>query len=309
MGATTMKTRNGARRLLCGLAATFALLAVTEKSAEAQEILLTGPLAGAPAVRKLRLYREGRFEVAPAISFTLLDEYQRTMLVGARVNYNLTDWLALGVFGGFGAVKIPTALSDEIQDVNEGRSCRDNNGNLIDVGTLPAAQAQECRLTAVNLGPDFKEQIASMDWVLAPQLTVVPFRGKLALFQSIYLDTDLYFFAGPAFIGVSERKGCDPATGGSCTNAAAFDKESRVAIAPTFGLGFAFYMNKWSAIGFEWRGLPYSVNTGGFDTKGGEKDGEFPDNKITEKDRQLRFNQMLTLSFNMYFPQNYRVSE
>ena len=31
----------------------------------AQEIQLTGPLAGAPAVRKLRLYREGRFEVAP----------------------------------------------------------------------------------------------------------------------------------------------------------------------------------------------------------------------------------------------------
>ena len=66
----------------------------------------------------------------------------------------------------------------------------------------------DCRLTAINLGPDFKKQLGSMDWVFAPQLTAVPFRGKLALFQSIYMDTDLYFFAGPAFVGVQERKDC-----------------------------------------------------------------------------------------------------
>lgn len=302
MGATTMKTRNGARRLLCGLAATFALLAATEKSAEAQEILLTGPLAGAPAVRKLRLYREGRFEVAPAISFTLLDEYQRTILFGARLNYNFTDWLALGVWGGFGGVKIPTALSDEIQGVNERRGCRDGNGNITRLDT-------DCRLTAVNMGPDFKDQLGSLDWVAAPQVTAVPFRGKLALFQSIYVDTDLYFFLGPAFVGLSERKECDPGSGTDCSTPDAFKKESRVAIAPTFGLGFAFYVNKWNAVGFEWRGLPYSWNTGGFDTKGGGKDKEFPDNRISADDQQFRFNQMLTISYNLYFPQNYRVSE
>ena len=53
-------------------------------AADAQEIQLTGPLKGAPAVRHLRLYREGRFEIAPTVSFTLLDEYRRTILVGAR---------------------------------------------------------------------------------------------------------------------------------------------------------------------------------------------------------------------------------
>ena len=44
-------------------------------TASAQEIQLTGPLAGAPAVRQLRLHRAGRFEVSPTVSFTLLDEY------------------------------------------------------------------------------------------------------------------------------------------------------------------------------------------------------------------------------------------
>jgi hypothetical protein len=159
------------------------------------------------------------------------------------------------------------------------------------------------------LGPDFKDQIAGMDWVVAPQITAVPFRGKLALFESIFVDTDLYFFAGPAFIGVSERKECDPATGNDCKLPQAFDKESRVAIAPTFGLGFTFYVNKWNAIGFEWRALPFAWNTGGFDTKGAGKDGEFPDDKINADDRQFQFNQLLTVSYNFYFPTDYRISE
>ena len=297
--ASTMKTTATLRKLLCCTLATLGVAIATER-AEAQEILLTGPLAGAPAVRKLRLYREKRIEVAPAASFTLLDEYQRTILFGARLNYNLTDWLAIGVFGGFGAVKITTGLTDHVQEVNKSRACRDANG-------LRISNAPDCRLTEVNLGRDFKKQLGGMDWLLAPQLTAVPFRGKLALFQNIYVDTDLYFFAGPAFIGVSERKDCDKDCGKE--EQKKFDKTSRVAIAPTFGLGLTFYANKWNAIGFEWRGLPFAWNTGGFDTKGGGKDKEFPDTKVNDKDRQFHFNQMLTVSYNFYFPTTYRVSE
>src|SRR5262245_12930809 len=103
MSTKTKKTRTVARRMLAALATVAAISAVSEQ-ADAQEILLTGPLAGAPAVRKLRLYREGRFEIAPAVSFTLLDEYQRTIVLGARLNYNFTDWLAIGGWGGVGSV-------------------------------------------------------------------------------------------------------------------------------------------------------------------------------------------------------------
>src|SRR5687768_3142117 len=53
----------------------LALVVAAPSSASAQEIQLTGPLKGAPAVRQLRLYREGRLEIAPTVSFTLLDEY------------------------------------------------------------------------------------------------------------------------------------------------------------------------------------------------------------------------------------------
>jgi outer membrane beta-barrel protein len=296
---STMKRTATLSKLLCAAAAMLGVVAATE-TASAQEILLTGPLAGAPAVRKLRLYREHRFEIAPAASFTLLDEYQRTILFGARLNYNITDWLAIGAFGAFGAVKVTTGLTDKVQAVSESRHCRDANGNV-------ASNSTDCRLTAVNLGPDLKKQLGSMDWVLAPQITAVPFRGKLALFQSIYVDTDLYFFAGPAFVGVSERKDCAPGPNGDCTTGASFDRQSRVAVTGTFGLGLTFYVNKWNAIGFEWRALPFAWNTGGFDTGGGQ--GGFPDNKINGDDRPFHFNQMLTVSYNFYLPMEHRVSE
>ena len=285
------------KRLVTLLAAALALFAFTER-AEAQQILLTGPLAGAPAVRKLRLHRKGRFEVAPAVSFTLLDEYQRTILLGARLNYNITDWLALGAWGAVGnAIRVQTHLTDQIQGVNARRRA-----------PLPAGTTDPDplgrTLTATNLGPDFKKQLGGIDWVVAPQLTAVPFRGKLALFQSIYLDTDLYFFAGPAFVGLTERKNCAL---GQCPTS--FGTATRMAIAPTFGLGLNFYINKWSALGFEYRGLPFAWNTSGFDTAGGGKDKKFPDNKITNDDRRFTFNQVLTVSYNIYLPFQYRVSE
>jgi outer membrane beta-barrel protein len=286
-------TKPNTKRLLAALAVGIGLLSATER-AEAQEIQLTGPLAGAPAVRKLRLYRQNRFEFAPAVSFTLLDEYQRTIFLGARLTYNFTDWLGIGAYGAYGGVlQLPTALTDHIQEVNAQRKSADM--------TVPSNELAN-RLTNVNLGQNFEDQLGSMDWIVAPQLTIVPFRGKLALFQSIYLDTDLYFFGGPAFVGLTERGECAP-----CAND--FTRQSRMAIAPTFGLGFAFYMSKWSALGFEYRGLPMAWNTGGFDTAGGGADEEFPDNKITSADQRFHYNQMLTVSFNVYLPTQYKISE
>ncbi len=291
----TITKQKTIKRLVSVLAAALALFAFTER-AEAQQILLTGPLAGAPAVRKLRLHRKGRLEVAPAVSFTLLDEYQRTILVGAKLNYAFTDWLAFGAWGAFGAAHLSTHLTDQIQDVNAGRRASDPNGITLDR-----------QLTAVNLGPNFEDQLGTIDWVVAPQLTAVPFRGKLALFQSIYLDTDLYFFAGPAIVGLSERKNCAGTSTDPCVNS--FAMATRVAVAPTFGLGFNFFINKWSALGFEYRAMPFSWNTGGFDTAGGGQDKKFPDNKISNDDRQFHFNSVLTLSFNVYLPFQYKVSE
>lgn len=293
------------KRLLTALTAGLALLGITERS-QAQELYVTGPLAGAPAVRKLRLYRQMRLEVAPAVSFTLLDEYHRTMLVGARLQFNFTDWLAIGGWGGYGISLGPTALTDQIQDVNKGRHAAQDACDATPAGTPQPANCKGVnitrRLTEVNLGPNLEKQLGTINWVAAPQITVTPLRGKLALFQSIYLDTDFYISAGPAFVGLTERKNCNPCAG-------QYQTASRMAIAPTFAVGLSFYVNKWSALGFEYRGLPFAWNIGGFDTAGGGKDKAFPDNKITDADQRFRFNQMMTISYNFYLPTQYKVSE
>ena len=296
----TTTIQNLTKRLAPAVLAACAVLAVPER-ADAQEILLTGPLAGAPAVRKLRLYRQGRFELAPAITFSLLDEYQRTIFLGARLQYNLTDWLGIGGWGAYGGlIRINTALTDHIQEVNSSPA-RTNGGY----------SNSERRLTAVNMGPNFEDQLGGIDWVVSPQVTAVPFRGKLALFQGIYMDTELYAFGGPAFIGLEERADCGPPTDNPCAPGpnTEFEMTTRMAIAPTFGIGLSFFVNKWSAIGFEWRFLPFSMNTGGFDTAGGGKDEDFPDNKITDADRSFAFRQLLTLSYNFYLPTQHRISE
>lgn len=296
---TTMMKTATKRHLLAALTAGLGLLCLTE-TAQAQEILLTGPLAGAPAVRELRLYRQGRVEISPGVTFTLLDEYRRTILPGLQLNYNITDWLAVGVWGAFGAIKTTTALTDHIQDVNAARHCRTDQ---------TAASTTDCRLTAINLGPDFTQQIAAIDWmVTVPQVTFVPFRGKLSLFSKVYTDSEIFFFAGLGIIGLTERGDCTSPSGNKpCSQN--FDTASRIALAPSFGLGLSFFVNKWNSLGLEYRAMPFAWNTGGFDTAGGGRDKSFPDGQINGSDRKFIFNQLLTVRWNFYLPLQYRLSQ
>jgi hypothetical protein len=297
------------------------------KEGKSQEILLTGPLKGAGAVHRLRLYRNQRVELAPTATFTLLDEYVRQIFVGARLNYNVTDFLAIGAWGGFSpdALQIPAGLVDKIQSQSDAR--RRTNDTLRGMGQQADLGS---RLTALNVGNQFEEQLGRIDWIIAPQVTFVPFRGKIALFQSIYVDSDLYFFAGPAIASVTERADCSgtgPVAQGGCSsetpsgsqtaggdaivvpNNVNFPTKSRIAIAPTFGLGFTCYVNKWNAFGFEWRATPFSRNTGGFDNHGSGPDNDFPDQSVNADDRDFKINQMLSVSWNFYLPLDYQTTE
>lgn len=304
---TTSMRRWGTRlaRFTSRLASYAAPIAVTAAAlswsgrAEAQEIQLTGPLAGAPAVRHEKLYRQGRFELAPTMSFTLLDEYNRTIFFGLRAQYNITDWLSAGVWGAYGAIQSPTNLSNEI-----------------------ASNASQESETAVNIPPkgnncgpggnqscSFTNQVAQMQWIVAPQLQLTPFRGKLAVFQKIFINADAYIHGGLGFVGLKERGDCGATGQSSCTAASSFDLTSRIALSPTFGLGFNFYIGDFMSLGVEYRALPFSWNQGGFDTAGGNPNGNFPDNKITSADENFKFNQMLTVSLGFSFSMSPTISE
>ena len=258
----------------------FLLLA--KKTAHAQEVQLTGPLKGAPPAHGLRLYREGRFEIAPSISFTLLDEYRRTILTGARLHYNITDWIGIGVWGGYGAISTATDLTEQI----DAKSVRDER-------------------TQKNIAPDaggFKNQTAKIQWIAAPQVIFVPFRGKFSLFHGLFADTDAYLHAGLAFVGLKERGDCGGDGSLACTEPSSFDLKSRMALAPTFGLGLNFYLSNFISLGLEYRALPFSWNRAGFDSRGSGPDEKFPDGKVDSSDRTFRFNQMLTVAIGFSFP-------
>jgi outer membrane beta-barrel protein len=263
-----------------------ALGAVTApKAAAAQEIQMTGPLAGAPSVRKLRLYREGRFEIAPGIGQTLLDEYNRTTFVTLRLQYNIFDWLGLGVYGGFGALNSSTDLADKVE-----------------------SRAVPNSRTATNVppinGPKYTEQTGKLKYMVAPQLTFSPFRGKLAVFQKLFVDTDLYILGGVAFVGVEERGDCQV-----CTTAASFKTATRTAVAPTFGLGLTLYTHGLLSFNLEYRAFPFAWNRGGFDTRGAPPDASFPDNKITSEDQTFKFNQMVGFSIGFSLPSAPKLSD
>ena len=270
---------------VASILASLASFAVATPAA-AQEIQLTGPLAGAPAVRHERLYRDGRFEIAPTVSFTLLDEYQREILFGLRAQYNITDWLGVGVWGAYGAVQITTNQTDLINS------------------TAPRESQ-----TAVNLPATGNMAAAQMQWVAVPQLQLTPFRGKLAVFQKIFINADAYIHGGLGFVGLKERGDCGATGQSSCTAASSFDLTSRIALSPTFGLGFNFYIGDFMSLGVEYRALPFSWNQGGFDTAGGNPNGNFPDNKITSADENFKFNQMLTVSLGFSFSMSPTISE
>jgi outer membrane beta-barrel protein len=287
------------RRFVRGLwsAAIAALgLLSTGGTARAQEIQLTGPLKGAPAVRRLRLYREGRFEIAPTATFSLLDEYRRTILAGARAEYNITDWFSVGAWGAFGALSLTTNLTDQINSIAPRDALTATNVNHTGT-TLPFGNAS------------FADQTAKLQWVAAPQVTFTPFRGKLAIFNKIFVDTDFYIAGGVGFVGIQERAQCGGNGQVACSDPSSFELASKMKVAPTFGVGFTFYPSGFWSLGVEYRALPFSWNRGGFDTRGGGPGGDFPDNKIDDKDDTFRFNQFVTIALGFYFPTKPKLSE
>ena len=270
----------------------------TAGMAHAQELELTGPLKGAPAARHLRLYREGRFEIAPTSSFSLLDEYRRTILFGARINYNLKDWFAFGVWGAYGLISSNTNLASEIDNPTTGAPRDPLTANNVNHSQSPYG----------GYAP-FTDQTAKMNWILAPQLTFIPFRGKLAIFNKIFVDADFYAAAGWAFTGIQERGDCGAAGQVSCSSPSSFALVSRIENGPTAAVGFTFFPGDWWSLGLEYRALPFNWNRAGFDSRGAGTNGNFPDGQINQQDETFKFNQMITVSVGFYLPTKPTVSE
>ena len=311
-----MRTREEsimAKRLMCSWALgllVFVGAVATHQGARAQEVQVTGPLAGAPAVRHLRIYREGRVMLQPTVGFSLQDQFTRYISFGLQANYHFTDWLGIGLWGFYAPVQLQTGLTTQVSQFG--------------------ATTSRNRLSLPTSG-NFSKQIGSLDWVVALQGIFIPLRGKLALFQEVFLDADFYVVAGVALAGVTERANTDPT--GMLINPCAGDtvtdaclesqtaRSSRLAVAPMFGVGLSVFANHFISVALEWRAFPFNWNTSGTDERGrnaqgqvrdasgGNVGGVFPDGRVDGQDALFQFNHQFSLGVAFYLPTEARRTE
>lgn len=264
-------------------------------SVDAQEATVTGPLAGQPAVRHMRIYRRNRLQIQPSVGFTMQDPYRRTIFLGGQIGYHFTDGFGVSLWGGYGGLGLDTDLTGEV----EGNGVTTPRNRL----SLPSREG-------------FGNQLGVMNWAGAAQLTFVPLRGKLALFQRGFADTDFYIFGGVAFVGIEERasiaqstcdNAADTAAVNACYAASQTARDSRIALTGTFGAGLNMYFTEFMGLSVEWRGLPFKMNESGTDERGAG--GSFPDGIINASDRTFRLHHMFNIGLVFYLPGRTQVSE
>lgn len=266
-------------------------------TASAQDVHLSGPLAGATSVKKLRLWRDTRLHVEPFFAFTIGDEYARSLIVGGEVRFHFVDWFGIGGWGGYTVGKLNTNLTREIRDKGVTR-----DPNRLD---LPSRE-------------NYPDQVGRVNWWSGVELHFTPFRGKLAMFQKVFFDADLDVFVGAAFVGVEERADTEiqrdsVTTPQYCTAigettpqdpgclGSQLARSKRTVIAPSFGISFNAFFHDFLGIALRWRGIPFKYNTGGTDNNN--------DGQIDGGDRLKQFNNMFTVGLIFVLPPKIKTTD
>jgi outer membrane beta-barrel protein len=262
-------------------------------SASAQEIQITGPLAGQPAVRRMRQYRVDRVQlIVPTVGYTLQDEFARSLMVGLEANVHFTDFLGVGVWGAA---------------ANFGNSFFINSDltNQVSVNGQTTGRNRLSMPTPAN----FEEQVARLQGVVSAHLLFAPLRGKLSLFQGVFVDADFYILAGFALAFVQER--ADVTATGICGGAAndpaclatQTARKDRIAPAPIFGVGLNMYFNSWLGLAIQWRAFPFNMNPAGTDEAGGTGGSvSIPDGLINDADQRFYFHHMINVGLIINLP-------
>ncbi|MDD5307943.1 MAG: hypothetical protein PHU25_11535 [Deltaproteobacteria bacterium] len=305
------------KRYTLAIATVLALCLATER-VHAQEILLEGPLAGAPAVRKLVLYREMRFSVGPQFAYTILNDYMHNFLLGGRIEFNIFDWLAIGAVGYY-AVNVTTSLTDHIT-------------SSTDIGGSPTSPAESNYPSYTGSG-NFEKQVALLKGMYLGQVSLIPLRGKVSIFEKLFMAIDGYIFLGGGAVQYEERQACKKDGCGSWPDNILEPKRvSQFGGTFTAGVGFMTFFNEWLAVNVEYRLTPFKWNAGGTDEAGqsgtqwtctgtggrpcskNEDDpnnkwttttksgGDYPDGNIDSNDQTWNMNQSIAIGAIFYFP-------
>lgn len=275
--------------------------------AAAQEIQITGPLAGQPAVRQMRQHRVDRVQIVPTLGYTLQDDFARSLMLGLEANVHFNDFLGIGVWGAlanFGnAFQINTDLTSQVID----------NGDTISRNRLSMPSPQ-----------GFGDQVARLQGVTSLHAVFAPLRGKVSLFQGLFVDADFYVLAGLALAFVQERADINANQATACAsdaNGAPADpagcaatqtaRKDRVAPAPMLGVGLNVYFNDFLGLAIQWRAFPFNMNPAGTDEAGAPQSASVsaPDGQINSTDERFYFHQMFNIGLIISLPPEVNITD
>jgi outer membrane beta-barrel protein len=312
------------------LALAFALVTffgMSNNIVSAQEILLEGPLAGAPAIRKKIQYRNLRFSLGPQFGYTILNDYMHNFMLGIKLEFNVTDWLGIGAVG-FYSFNAPTHLTNHIE----------NSKDIGGASTTPS----DSNWPSYTGSHNFKDQVALLKGMFMGQVSFVPLRGKLAVFEKLFVSIDGYLFVGGGVVLFKERSPCtsnadEISNGGtSCGDLSDFQngggtvtRENAAKGTFTVGIGFTTYFNDWIGLNLEYRLAPFKWNAAGTDEAGqagtqwvmGETSdgsvnwqttangaGDYPDGRINKEDQTWNSNQSIIIGVVFNLPPKARIT-
>jgi outer membrane beta-barrel protein len=135
-------------------------------------------LSEQPAVRHRLLLVAKRFEATPLFESTVNADFRHFVGAGLKLEYHFTDKFSVGALGVF-STSIDTGLVDKI------------------VPTLPDAMSQDNPLEPTK--DQFTSHLNKMPIHGAAYVSLTPWYGKLAAFNTAFVNFDFYFQAGLAF--------------------------------------------------------------------------------------------------------------
>jgi outer membrane beta-barrel protein len=279
-----------AMRKLVTLLVGFAITGISLSTEAAQE--RKSPLLNAPAIRKRLELRNNRVEFGVGAGVTIGQDFYNALLIMPRLSYHMTDWLALGVFGGLNVTKNwKSTFNSDLQQALDPGVAGDVKSTDPKTPTAPIADATMNRIN--NLA--------------GAQIEFLPLAGKLALFGNAFMYFDFYIFGGAAIVNLV-GSGSLPAACAS-GNLSAADAlfyscsakvEEGMKIAGNAGLGAHAFLNNYLALALEIRDLVYKNNSAGRDVNG--------DKKTNSSDLKLTNNFLFSINLQVFLPSKPRVS-
>jgi outer membrane beta-barrel protein len=232
------------------------------------------PLADAPAVRHRHELRSLRFEIGPALTSTIGQDFYHAVMVGGKASFFLSDWLAIsGMFGQNLSKDFKTSFHKRLE------------------GVLPANASAADRAPTLN---EAHRGMNKINQVFAAEAELIPFSGKYSLFGKIFANYDFYGFGGPGFINFTSDQGACTMPGPSCPI-------TGMKIGANFGVGMRTYFNDFVSMNLEARDIIIRNNPSGRDETGDRiADGE---------DLTWDSNYMVGLSFTFFLPPTARISD